>query len=207
MKAKLPLIFIAVFTLSLCLIVLFINSTTVSSIDTWVYKEIASPMNPSLTLAMRFITESGSTMAVIILCLSLFLFTITRKEWAIPVASTVIVTSLSNVILKSLFSRERPNILQLIYEPDYSFPSGHAMINMAFYTMIFLIANKAVKNKKLRIGISVLCVILPIIIGISRIYLGVHYASDVMAGWLLGFVISMVIFKVFERYGKQMKDK
>jgi undecaprenyl-diphosphatase len=207
MKAKLPLIFIAVFTLSLCLIVLFINSTTVSSIDTWVYKEIASPMNPSLTLAMRFITESGSTMAVIILCLSLFLFTITRKEWAIPVASTVIVTSLSNVLLKSLFSRERPNILQLIYEPDYSFPSGHAMINMAFYTMIFLIANKAVKNKKLRIGISVLCVILPIIIGISRIYLGVHYASDVMAGWLLGFVISMVIFKVFERYGKQMKDK
>jgi undecaprenyl-diphosphatase len=202
MKAKLPLIFIAVFTLSLCLIVLFINSTTVSSIDTWVYKEIASPMNPSLTLAMRFITESGSTMAVIILCLSLFLFTITRKEWAIPVASTVIVTSLSNVILKSLFSRERPNILQLIYEPDYSFPSGHAMINMAFYTMIFLIANKAVKNKKLRIGISVLCVILPIIIGISRIYLGVHYASDVIAGWMLGFIISMVIFKVFERWGK-----
>jgi undecaprenyl-diphosphatase len=202
MKVKLPLIFIIVFTLSLCLIVLFINSTTVSSIDAWVYKEVSTPMNPSLTLAMRFITESGSTIAVIILCLSLFLFTITRKEWAIPVASTVIVTSLSNVLLKSLFSRERPNILQLIYEPDYSFPSGHAMINMAFYTMIFLIANKAVKNKKIRIGISILCVVLPLIIGISRIYLGVHYASDVIAGWMLGFIISMVIFKVFERWGK-----
>jgi undecaprenyl-diphosphatase len=200
MRKNLPIIFVAVFTMLACLIITFIDSATVLSMDTWFYHEISLTMNPTLTLTMRFITESGSKLAVIILCLSFFLFPKTRKRWAIPITSTVIVTALSNIFLKLLFTRERPDILQLIYESDYSFPSGHAMNNMAFYTMVFLLTNKYIKNRKIKIGISIMCIILPLIIGISRIYLGVHYASDVMVGWFLGSAIAVIIFKIFEKW-------
>jgi undecaprenyl-diphosphatase len=202
MRKNLPIIFVAIFTMLACLIITFIDSATVLSVDTWVYSKISLTMNPPLTLTMRFITESGSKIAVIILCLSFFLFPKTRKKWAIPITSTVLVTALFNIFLKLLFSRERPDILQLIYESDYSFPSGHAMNNMAFYTMVFLLTNKYIKNKKIKIGISIMCIVLPLLIGISRIYLGVHYASDVVVGWFLGFIIAMILFKMFEKFEK-----
>jgi undecaprenyl-diphosphatase len=151
---------------------------------------------------MRYITECGSQVAVIILCASLFLFPKTRRKWALPVTMTVVVTAILNVLLKLLFARERPDILQLIYEPDYSFPSGHAMNNMAFYMMNLFLTWKHVNNKKTKYIISGLCIIFPLMIGFSRIYLGVHYASDVAAGWLLGFIIALVMFNIFEGWKK-----
>lgn len=199
MKKKWPLIVVIISTLILALIVVFIDSVNVSFFDSWFYTETTERMNPSLTLAMRFITESGSSVAVIILCLSLFLFAKTRKNWALPVGVSVVAVTISNILLKLVFVRERPNILRLIDQTDYSFPSGHAMINMAFYTMLLLLAWQYIKNKKLKYGISFVCVMMPLLIGFSRIYLGVHYATDVIAGWLLGFVIAVIIFSIFKR--------
>ena len=197
MKKRLPLIITIVSTLIVVLTTIFIHSTGVSLFDSWFYKETIEKMSPSLTLTMIFITESGSLMAIIILCLSFFLFKETRKHWAFPVGITVVASSVSNVLLKSMFARERPNILRLVDESSYSFPSGHAMINMAFYTMILLLTWRYIKNNRLKYGISFVCVVMPLLIGLSRIYLGVHYATDVISGWLLGLTISIIIFCVF----------
>jgi undecaprenyl-diphosphatase len=199
MKNRRLLIFVIISTLILVLLVWFIDTASISSFDTWFYNETAKKMTPELTLTMRFITESGSSMAVIILCLSFFLFKKTRRQWALPVSITVVATTISNVFLKLLFARERPNIMQLIEEDSYSFPSGHAMINISFYTIILLLTWHYIKNKRIKYSISLVCLIMPLLIGFSRIYLGVHYATDVLAGWLLGFIIALIVYNIFKQ--------
>lgn len=199
MKNKLPLSITLISTFMLVLIVLFIDNVTVSSIDDFWYREIISKMSPGITLSMRFITEMGNTLTIIILCISFFLFMSTRKKWAIPIASSVMIASTANIILKFVFGRDRPHILRLIEENDFSFPSGHAMNNAALYTTLLLLTLQYVENKKLKIIISIICILMPILIGISRIYLGVHYATDVIAGWLLGITISVMVFIYFNK--------
>jgi len=199
MKRKLPLVLIAISILIFVLIIAFIDSIGISVFDLWFYNEIAEKMNPGFTLFMRFVTESGSTMAVMILCLSLFLFPKARKKWALPVSTSVAVAATLNSLLKLIFARERPNILRLIDEFDYSFPSGHAMTNMAFYAIVLLLTWQYIKNKQLKYGISFICITMPLLIGFSRIYLGVHHATDVIAGWLLGFVIAAIVFIIFNK--------
>jgi undecaprenyl-diphosphatase len=148
---------------------------------------------------MRFITESGGSIAIVVLCLSLFLFPKTRKDWALPVSTTVVIATTSNLVLKLIFARERPDIMRLIDEYNYSFPSGHAMINMAFYIIILLLTWRHVPNKSAKYALTFICIIMPLIIGFSRIYLGVHYATDVIAGWLLGFSVAVIVYSWFYR--------
>lgn len=199
MKRKLPLLFVIISTLILLLIVVFVDSVSITIFDSWFYNWTFLKMNSSLTLAMRFITESGSSAAVIVLCLSFFMFKKTRVHWALPVSLSAVIAALSNFLLKLVFVRERPDVLRLVDESSYSFPSGHAMINMSFYTMIILLTWKYIKNKTWKYLISFVCVIMPLLIGFSRIYLGVHYATDVIVGWLLGFIAALIIFTIINK--------
>lgn len=199
MKKILPLLFVIISTLVLITLVILIDHGDVFLFDTWFYNGIASRMNPRFTITMRFITESGSSIAVIILCLSFFFFKKTRDKWAFPVSLSVIIATIINTLMKLVFARERPNILRLIEETNYSFPSGHAMINTAFYMMLLLLTWQHIKNKWIKYTISIICITMPLLIGLSRIYLGVHYASDVVAGWIIGFIISIIVFQLFKQ--------
>ena len=99
-----------------------------------------------------------------------------------------------NYILKLIFSRTRPIDINIITETGYSFPSGHAMISLAIYGFLaYLLWKSDYKYKK--IGVSLL-VLLIVLIGISRIYLGVHYTSDVIAGFIvsLGYLLLFIDF-------------
>ena len=200
MKSKKYFSIAIILTLLICVIALFINNEIVTAIDSWFYDVVSKKMNPNRTLFMRLATESGSTAAVIILCLSFFLFPKLRKTFALPVTTSVAAAAFLNIVLKTVFARQRPNVLQLISESYYSFPSGHAMVNMAFYTMIFLLTRKNISNKKTKAIISIICIASPLIIGFSRIYLGVHYVTDVLAGWAIGFSVSIIIFNMFEKW-------
>ena len=99
-----------------------------------------------------------------------------------------------NITLKHIFARSRPNILQLISETGYSFPSGHAMNNASLYVMLILLIWKYDESTSLKIIFSSICIILTVLIGWSRIYLGVHYASDILGGWLFGFALSTFVY-------------
>ena len=90
----------------------------------------------------------------------------------------------------------------MVEESSFSFPSGHAMASMAFYGLIMYYIYKYVKNKTVK---NVICTILSILIflvGVSRIYLGVHYVSDVIAGFLLSMVYLVLyitfVLKIFK---------
>lgn len=144
----------------------------------------------SLTPVMRLITQFGGTILMIVWALA-SLVLIKNKRIAISVVSNLVLIALLNNILKLIVRRARPTGFRLIAETGYSFPSGHSMVSMAFYGYLIYLIYKNVRNKKLRWTLITCFSLLILVIGMSRIYLGVHYTSDVFAGFLfsLGYLV------------------
>ncbi len=144
----------------------------------------------SLTPVMRLITQFGGTILMIVWALA-SLVLIKNKRIAISIVSNLVLIALLNNILKLIVRRARPTGFRLIAETGYSFPSGHSMVSMAFYGYLIYLIYKNVRNKKLRWTLITCFSLLILIIGMSRIYLGVHYTSDVFAGFLfsLGYLV------------------
>lgn len=135
----------------------------------------------TLTNIMKIITFLGSALSIILLTV-LLIIVVNGKRNKILILINVIVTTLLNQLLKNVFQRGRP-IDSIIEESGYSFPSGHSMVSMAFYGfLIYLVYKSNIKYKGLIIG---LLSVLIVLIGISRIYLGVHYPTDVIGGFTL----------------------
>ena len=175
--------------------------------ENWVYAEAVEHMNPFLTNIIRIITHLGDPIIVTSITILLVIIPKTRKKVGYPMAAAVIVSEALNLILKEIFARERPNILQLVNETTYSFPSGHAMINTTVYTMLGIFAIKYIRSKKIKISVIIMCIIMPLIISFSRVYLGVHYAGDVLGGMLLGFAVTVFIYAPLKKEEKLLQAK
>ena len=120
-----------------------------------------------------------------------------NKKNALYIGLNVLLCFLLNQTFKFIFARTRPIDINLIVENGYSFPSGHSMVSLAFYGFfIYIIAHKKMKKKK-KIFYSSLLALLTLLIGISRIYLGVHYASDVIAGFALSMAYLIIFIIIF----------
>jgi undecaprenyl-diphosphatase len=179
------------------LLAICVTAGITTNFEGWAYSEAVEKMSPLITSLVKGITHIGDTPVVISFCLLLILMPKSRKTIALPVSLTVILSFLLNIVLKNIFARERPNIMRLINETSYSFPSGHAMINASLYTMLILLVFRFIKNKPLKITLSAVCLALVIAIGFSRVYLGVHYAGDVIGGWLIGFALSVLVYFIW----------
>ena len=118
-----------------------------------------------------------------------------KKKIGISIIINLGLSAVINFIVKNIIQRPRPIGHRLINETGYSMPSGHSMVSMAFYGYLIYLIYKYVKNKNLKISLIVFLCLLIILVGLSRIYLGVHYTTDVLAGYLLG--ISYLIIFVF----------
>lgn len=181
------------------LLAIAIQSEFISGFENWTYSEIVEHMSPTLTRVLKIITHLGDPISVIVICLILLALSHFRKAYSLLISINVILQVFINYSLKLLFARERPDILQLVTEKSYSFPSGHAMINMGLYLMLSICIYKTVKSKKLKYVFICILMILPIIIGLTRVYLGVHYITDILAGWSLGIAITFVVYKIFDK--------
>ena len=155
-------------------------------------------MNPIFTIIVKIITNIGGPVIIAIICLVLCVLHQTRIKYGIPVVITVTLSFILNTILKYIFARQRPSVLRLVNETSYSFPSGHSMINAALYTIIILLLLKNADKKGKRIIASISLAVLFVIIGLSRVYLGVHYFGDVLAGWVLGVLVAFVVYVVIK---------
>lgn len=153
-------------------------------IDLWIYQKII--IVKPITNLMKIFTLLGEPQTIFILSLLwiIYLFKKNRSEIK-PFCFLLLISTLLMILLKLLFARNRPDILRLIPITGYSFPSGHSIFSVAFYGYLFTYYLEQHSRKTVFLFLT-LTIILGI--GFSRIYLGVHYFSDVLAGYSLGFL-------------------
>lgn len=161
--------------------VVLLLTGNVTSLDNSIYNTIISSKSDAMTMFMTIITMMCNTEFIIVATLLLVLF-IKNKKMGGMMASNIVLCSVVNTIIKHIFLRPRPVGIKLIEQGGYSFPSGHSMMAVAFYgLLVYIIWNTKWRNVW-KIFTTTLLVILILLIGISRIYVGVHFASDVIAG-------------------------
>ena len=167
-------------------------------IDLFIYKLIVLNMrNNILTSVFRVITNLGGAYCLTIIAILCAIF-IKNKKIAFAIPINLILSTILNLVLKNIVERPRPIGYRLIDETGYSFPSGHSMISAAFYGLIIYFIWKNVKNTKLKYISCILLALLILLIGISRIYLGVHYASDVLGGFTISIAYLIIFTSTFK---------
>lgn len=154
-------------------------------ISTFLISDFATPI-------AKFITNFGGAIFLITLTVILFIL-IKNKKIGLSIFSNLVIITVLNQLLKRILQRPRPTEFRIIEETGYSFPSGHSMVSMAFYGYLIYLIYKYVKNKYVKWILIVLLSILICSIGVSRIYLGVHYTSDVLGGFLVS-ISYLVLF-------------
>lgn len=145
--------------------------------------------------ALRQVTELGSTTTMIILAIVLLLAELlARRPWSgIAAAATIGLASLGNELAKGLIERGRPDLLQpIVVEHGYSFPSGHAALSMVGYGVAAVLVARSRAPRALKVAAVVAAGCLVALIGISRVYLGAHFPTDVLAGWLAGGAVVLL---------------
>lgn len=166
--------------------------------DEWFENIILGIRTNSLLNAFNWITFLGETSVVIAITAAvvIFLFIFKKnKAYAVGFLTTIIGASGTSYILKTLVERARPDgLIPAVTETSYSFPSGHATLAIALYGFLtYFLCKRYPKNSVLIITLATLIILA---IGFSRLYLGVHFPSDVIAGYLLGGIWLFIGIKI-----------
>lgn len=137
-----------------------------------------------LTPIMESISALATPVSLLVLLLVIVAFAPGKRPGMFCTVNLVLVVLL-NVLLKELVQRPRPEDINLVVETGFSFPSGHSMVAMAFFGLLVWLVWHYEKDRTMRLACCVGFSLIILLIGISRIYLGVHYASDVLAGFCI----------------------
>lgn len=168
------------------------------SIDTKVFLLLQESLSPALDLPLKILTTLGDPKSVIAIIVILLIIPKVNKKVGFPAGLITLASWIINELVKLIVSRPRPEFM-LFEETSYSFPSGHAMNNTALYLTILFSLLLSVKNKRARITLWVVFLVLPFLIGASRVYFGVHYLTDVISGWSLGAFVAIMGFGIYRR--------
>ena len=196
-KKSFKISLIILLSISAILIVYLILISKTGIIDNNGYKFISNHINDTNTIIAKTFTFLGSTFFITTLCvLSLFF-----KKYRISIISNTLIVVGVSQLLKRVIRRARPLNIALIEETGFSFPSGHSMVGFAFYGFIIYLIYKSNLNKKLKILLIILFSLLILNIGLSRIYLGVHFTTDVLGGFILAMLhLILFIELIYKKY-------
>ena len=161
-------------------------------ISTFLISDFATPI-------AKFITNFGGAIFLVIATITLFIV-IKNKKIGISILSNLAIVTVLNQLIKRILQRPRPTEYRIIEETGYSFPSGHSMVSMAFYGYLIYLIYKYVKNKYVKWISIILLSLLICLIGISRIYLGVHYTSDVLGGFLISISYLIIYISAANKF-------
>lgn len=176
-------------------------SNNVGWYDNLIYSFIIKMKSDIATIIFLFISLCCSTYFLIISIIVILLVCKDKKK-AFYICLNIGICVLINQVFKYIFARSRPVGINIVTENGFSFPSGHSMAGLAYYGMyIYLLVSSNMEKVYKVIG-SIIIGLLILLIGISRIYLGVHFASDVTAGFGLSLAYLVIYIKFV--YKKRM---
>jgi membrane-associated phospholipid phosphatase len=157
--------------------------------------------SPSITQVARTISFFGSVGWLTVASIGVALFLVSRRDWlnATLFALIMVGGSTLNVVLKHFFHRERPALENpLVTLSSYGFPSGHTMGAILFYGFLALLAWKNVRNRAARLACVVGACFCILLVGLTRIYLGAHYLTDVLGALATGLFWLLFCWTAFE---------
>lgn len=186
-----------------CLLILGAIAEDVHEQEASVLDALAGPLlhglsNPTLDAVMRALTDLGSTLVVaplVVVAVGLLVWRRHPRE-ALFLAVSIVGSLALNQSLKLIFHRPRPQLAWAQVQPEYSFPSGHAMNSIVFYVAVALIV-WALWGRRSGLISTVLAIGLALLIGTSRVYLGYHYFTDVVGGFLAGAAWLLIVSAAF----------
>ena len=147
----------------------------------------------------KFITNFGGAIFLVVLTVTLVVL-VKNKKISLSIFSNLVIITGLNQLLKRILQRPRPTEFRIVEETGYSFPSGHSMVSMAFYGYLIYLIYKYVENKYIKWILIVLLSCLIVGIGTSRIYLGVHYTSDVLGGFLISISYLVIYISAVNKF-------
>lgn len=181
-----------------------INLELITKIDIWIYEHIPNIYTPFLNNIMILTSSVNNTYQLITLVIIILIILNYYKLYIqmIFLSISIIGNSIIFLLIKEIIQRERP-ISQLIEISGYSFPSGHATLSTTLaFSLYLILKDKVIYNKLLLI----ICIIFPLLISFSRVYLCVHYLSDIIAGIALGLIWVSTIYLIL-LYKKGIKNE
>lgn len=158
--------------------------------DVKVLEFIHNVRNSHIFSIMKFISFIGSEKFLFPVAFMVISYTLIKKNYYVSklLLLSTLGSYLLNYLLKQVFHRIRPLVFFLVNQGGYSYPSGHSMVTMTLYsTIAFLLAKKVDDNRKKR-QIRIIAFVMICLMGISRLYLGVHWPTDVIGGFLMGYI-------------------
>lgn len=171
---------------------ILVSTNNIGWLDDNVYSLVSKMICEPMTKFFKVMTLLCETETILII-LALTIIFVKKKKLSSYIVVNAGLCVLINQVVKRIFVRVRPIGIALIEQGGYSFPSGHSMMAFAFYGFIIYLINKSKIDKRKKIIFTTILAILTFLIGLSRIYLGVHYASDVLGGFILSF-IHLIVF-------------
>jgi undecaprenyl-diphosphatase len=152
------------------------------------------------TIVIGFTTLGSKNGVISMFLLSLLLSGLVFKHYAplLGLTITVVGGDYLNKTLKAFIGRERPSFNEEVGGLGFSFPSGHAMVSCAFYGLVAYLILMQLKKKSHKVILTVLSVFMVLCIGLSRVYLKVHYLTDIIAGFAAGLLLLMTMIVMIE---------
>ena len=168
----------------------------IDPIDNAVASFMLGLRSDKLTNIMTIITNIGSSYSLSCMSIIIFIVSIIRtRKPSFTIMINLVSVFLISQLFKLIFHRGRPNDIYLTYVHGYSYPSGHTMVSTAYFLVLSYLICQKIKNKALKVMVNVISLLLIVLIALSRLYLGVHYLSDIIAGYLLAALYLIVFFK------------
>lgn len=155
--------------------------------------ELINPKAENSEFMYSFTVFGDTVLDVFIIAVLVFL-PMTTKQVGVPVAASAIVSTVLNNVIKAIVARPRPEAaFRLLEIHSHSFPSGHAMNNAAIYIAVMMCLLPLCRTKAQKGIVITVFTLIPLIIGITRVYFNVHYTSDVVCGWCLGAIVALIM--------------
>ncbi len=195
LKKKKILIPLGVLSLLFIILTVLVCTNTIEPLDNATSSFIISIRSPELTNTMNIITNISGSYALIVFT-TLFIILIKKKKYPLAITINLIAVFITSQLAKAIVERDRP-LDMLVSAPGYSYPSGHSMVGLAYFSFLSYLVIKYIPNKIVKIILPIVFTITILLVGFSRIYLGVHYLSDVLAGFLLGAIYLIIFINIY----------